>query len=100
MERLIDSPMPRPPGLVWHTAGILRYEYRTVRVATHRDRSDGPRGIQLFAKRTFVLQLFQTFRRGMLRHRRKHKYLRRIIRTPPSTKDKVFILPQYLEDMS
>src|SRR5258708_12597138 len=73
-----------------HTAWILQFEYRAVRVASDRDRSGGPCRIQHFSKRAFVLQPFQTFRRGMLRDRRKHKDLRPIALTPPPLKTKLF----------
>src|SRR5260221_6081667 len=83
-----------------HTAWVLQLEYRAVRVASDRDRSGGPCRIQHFSKRAFVLQPFPTFRRGMVRDRRKHKDLRRIGLTPPAIKDKLFVLSQGLEDIS
>jgi hypothetical protein len=82
------------------TAGILQHEHRTVPVASNCNRLGSPRGIQLFFKRIFVLQLFQAFLRGTLRRKRKHKNLRCIVLTLPAIKDKLFILPQRLEDIS
>src|SRR5260221_903508 len=83
-----------------HTAWILQLEYRAVRVASDRDRLGGPRRIQHFSKRAFLLQPFQTFMLRMLRDRRKHKDLRRIALPPPAIKDKLFALSQRLEDIS
>src|SRR6266436_346036 len=83
-----------------HTAWIRRNKYRTVPVASNCNRSGSPGGIQLFFKRIFVLESFQAFRRGTLHRRRKHKNLRCIVLTLPAIKDKLFIVPQRLEDIS
>jgi hypothetical protein len=84
----------------WFTAGIFKHQYDTVPVASEPDGSGRARRIKLFLKGIRVLQSFQTFRPGILRHRRKHQNLRGIVLTSPAIKDKLFILPQRFEDIS
>ena len=84
-----------------HTAGILQHKYRTVPVASHCNRSGSPRwGPTLLSEnmRAPVVSDFpawdtpptgestRTFTGSVL--------------TPPAIKDKLFILPQRLEDIS
>ena len=47
-----------------------------------------------------MLQPFQAFQRGTPDGRRKHKNLNCIVLTAAAIKDKLFILPQRLEDVS
>jgi len=68
-------------------------------MASNFHRAGRPSGIQLLSKRIFVLQPFQTFWRGILRHRRNYKDLRCIVLTPPAIKVKLFIPPERLEDI-
>jgi hypothetical protein len=82
-----------------HAAGILQHEYRTVPVESYCNRSVSPRRIELFSKRAFVLESFQPFRPGILRGGCQHKHLREIVLLPPAIEDRVFILPQWLEDV-
>jgi hypothetical protein len=77
--------------------GIVQQKNRTVRTARYLDRSNGPRGVQLFSQRIFVLQAFQTLRRRVLGDWQKHESLRRIVLTPAAIKNKLLILPQRLE---
>jgi hypothetical protein len=84
----------------WFTAGILEHQYDTIPVASELNGSGSPGRIKLFFKGIGMLQPFQAFRPGILRHRRTHQNLRGIALISPAIKDKLFILPQRFEDIS
>jgi predicted ATPase len=80
-------------GNPFFAAGILQHEYRTVPVASNCYRSGSPRRMKIFSQRIRLLQRLQNFRRGILRQRRKHENLRRVVLTPPAIKNNLIILP-------
>jgi hypothetical protein len=82
------------------TAGIFQHQYCTVPVASKPNRSGSPPRIQLFSKRIFVLQSFQTFGPGIVRGGSKHENPGHIFLPLPRIKDKLIIVPQRLEVMS
>ena len=63
-EQLIERHAPR----------IVQHEYGAVPVTSSFDRSGRPGRIQLFSQRIFVLQSFQSFRRGKFRPNPGQKY--------------------------
>jgi hypothetical protein len=76
-----------------HAPRIVQHEYGAVPVTSSFDRSGRPGRIQLFSQRIFVLQSFQSFRRGILRRWRKYQNLGVALLTCGTIKVKVFVPP-------
>src|SRR5215469_997016 len=88
-EQLIERHAPR----------IVQHEYGAVPVTSSFDRSSRPSEMQLFSQRIFVLQSFQSFRRGIVHRWRKYQNLGVALLTCGAIKVKVLVPPQRLEDI-
>ena len=88
-EQLIERHAPR----------IVQHEYGAGPVTSSFDRSSRPGRIQLFSQRIFVLQSFQSFRRGILRRWRKYQNLGVAVLTCGTIKVKVLVRPQRLKNI-